>query len=279
MELKPSPIKREAETRGVPVHQPEKLRAPEAFALLTSLKPELIVVMAYGQILRKEVIDLPELAIINLHASLLPRHRGASPIQAAIRDGDLETGVTVMHVDVGLDSGDMILAERCPVVPGETGGSLHDKLADVAAIALRRALPLLASGEAPRVPQDDENATYLGKLSRDDGDLDWNKPAVELERLIRAFDPWPGTFTRLGASKLKLFPPAELVTEIDAAPPGTILEANPSGLLIACRTGALRFGEIQLEGRKRLGIEAFLAGSASLLAPGTRLASTVGDPS
>jgi methionyl-tRNA formyltransferase len=269
LELLPPEIKKVAVEAGIPVFQPERLRSGEALADLRALRPDLIVVMAYGQILRRPVLDLPPLGCINLHASLLPRHRGASPIQAAIRDGDAVTGITVMHVAPELDAGDIILARSIPIRPDETGGSLHDRLADLAPEALADAWPGLVAGTAPRIPQDAARATYLGKLEREDGSLDWGRSAAELERLIRAYDPWPGTFSSLGGTKLKIFPPTRIVDGTGA--PGTVLEAARDRFVVACGQGALALSDVQAEGRKRMEVRAFLAGQHDGLRPGTKL--------
>lgn len=262
MELTPPAVKVLALERGVPVHQPENLRDPAAWEELNALAPELIVVMAYGQILSKKVISLPTVACLNLHASILPKHRGASPIQGAILAGDAMSGVTVMHVAPGLDTGDMILAETCPIEPEETGGTLHDKLAEVAPKALARALDLLVAGKAPRTPQDSALATYHGKLEREDGKIDWTQSAVEIERLIRAYDPWPGTFTYLDGKKLKIYPPTPILEASGA--PGTVIPTEGEQLVIACGQGALALREVQLEGRKRLPVSAFLTGQGTV---------------
>ncbi len=281
LKMTPPQVKIVAQDAGIPVVQPEKLRDPSAMEDLRALRPDLIVVMAYGQILKRDVIELPTIACINLHASILPRHRGASPIQAAIRDGDVETGITVMYVDVGLDTGDILLAETCEIAPDETGGSLHDKLADLAPTALAHAVSQLAAGNKPRTPQSEADSTYLGKLSRSDGELDFSRPAGELERLIRAFDPWPGAYTRLelrnpksravSSAKLKIFPQTRVVAHEPGFEPGTVQTAESSSLVVACGEGALALSEVQLEGRKRLPIDAFIAGHGSQIQPGTRL--------
>ncbi len=271
MKLMAPQVKVVAEAAGLPVFQPEKLRDPAAMADLTALRPDLLVVMAYGQILKKAVIDLPTVACINLHASLLPRHRGAAPIQAAIRDGDTESGITVMHIDVGLDSGDMILAVKCPITPEDTGGSLHDKLAELGPEALAQAIPLLATGTAPRTPQADDEVTHQGKLNREDGELDFSRPAVELERFIRAFEPWPGTYTRLDGQKLKVFPPTRVVPALPGTAPGCLQAIEGETLKITCGDGALALGEVQLEGRKRLQLREFLAGQRDQLTVGQKL--------
>ena len=262
MVLTPPTVKVIAQEAGVPVFQPEKIR--DFVAELKSMEADLFVVVAYGQLLTQAVLDVPMLGCINLHASLLPKHRGASPIQAAILAGDGETAMTVMFVALGLDSGDVLLAERVFLTPDETGGTLHDKLAEIGPRALAKALPLLASGNAPRTPQDPALVTHCRKLLREHGVIDWTLPADELERRIRAFDPWPGTSTQLtmpdGSRKLlKLFPPVEM--EETSATPGTVISADASGLLVACGQGSLRFQQLQLEGKRRMTAAEFLAGT------------------
>jgi methionyl-tRNA formyltransferase len=258
--LSPPATKLLALRHGVPVFQPQRIRHESA--LVRDLKPDVAVVMAYGQILPKTVLDAPRLGCLNLHASLLPRHRGASPIQAAILDGDAESGITVMYMDEGLDTGDILLQEHLALASGETGGSLHDRLAKLAPPALRRALQMLADGDAPRLPQDASLATHAGKLERADGMLDWSAGAVSIERRVRAFDPWPGTVTVLpGGSTMKVFPPVEICQgEAGCAPPGTVMSADADGIVVACGSGMLRIHSLQMEGRKRIDAGAFLAG-------------------
>lgn len=267
-ELKAPAVKTFAESRGVPVHQPEKIRKGEALETLSAYAPEVIVVVAYGQILPKSVLELPSVACINLHASILPKHRGAAPIQAAILAGDEESGMTVMHIDVGLDSGDIILIEKFPLAPDETGGSLHDRLAEAGPVALMKALKGLASGDAPRTPQDHAAATHIGKLTREDGEIDWTQSAADIERRIRAFHPWPGTSAQFPDGGVKVFPPAEVLTD-RTGQPGEVLAAGKSGITIACGEGALCFGEVQPAGKKRMPAAAYLAGRP--IAPGTVL--------
>lgn len=197
MELLPSPVKQLALDRGIPVFQPVKIRAAEPVAQIQSVAADLIVVMAYGQILPKTVLEAARFGCINLHASILPRHRGAAPVQAAILDGDAETGVTVMYVDEGLDTGDILLIHRIPIRRHETGGTLHDRLAAAAPAALAEAIALIEAGAAPRIPQDNALATYTGKLSREDGEIQWERSCGEIARRIRAMNPWPGAFTLL----------------------------------------------------------------------------------
>ncbi len=263
--IQPSPIKAALAGSGIPLLQPRKLREDAAIAELRALAPEAIVVMAYGQILPKSVLEIPPIACLNLHASLLPRHRGAAPIQAAIAAGDNETGITVMFMDEGLDTGDILLQVPLSISPNETGGSLHDRLAEIAPAALLAALAQLNAGSAPRIPQEDALATYAAKLERTNGRIDWTQDASTIERHIRAFDPWPGTFTELtdAAGKtrhLKIFR-ARLIPEI-AAPPGTITRPDES-VVVATGCGGLRLDEVQLEGKRRMPAAEFFRGFSS----------------
>lgn len=264
--LTPPATKILAVDHGVPVLQPLKIR--QAADELAALGADVAVVIAYGQLLSRAVLEAPRLGCLNLHASLLPRHRGASPIQAAIREGDAETGVTVMFMDEGLDTGDMLLAVTTPLLPADTGGSLHDRLAEMAPAALEQALDLLAEGQAPRQPQDNALATHAGKLTRADGRLDWGKEAGTLERLIRAYQPWPGTHTLLQGAQLKVFA-AQARPEVTGCPvPGTVLAAEGL-LLVACGEGALELSQVQIEGGRRLPAADFLRGHP--IPVGTRL--------
>ena len=257
-----------AEERGIPVFQPTRLRGNDgALAQAESLHADINVVMAYGQMLPKKLIETPAIACVNLHASLLPRHRGASPIQAAIREGDPESGITLMHMTKALDAGDIILSRSLPIRPGETGGSLHDRLASLGPDILEEGLPLLAAGIAPRTRQDQSLITVSGKLSREDGEIRWSEPAEKIERLIRAYDPWPGTHTFIQeedsrARQLKIFP-ATKVGPADGQPPGTVKVAD-GNLIISCGQGStlILHGDLQLEGRKRLSTAEFLRGAS-----------------
>jgi len=273
--LTPPQVKVVAGEHGVPVVQPDRLRgnAP-ALEQLASFEPDLVVVMAYGQILPRAVIDAPRIACVNLHASLLPRHRGASPIQAAIREGDDETGITLMHIAPQLDAGDMILKKAIGILPRDTGGTLHDRLAGLGPGILAEGLPLFASGKAPREVQDEQFVTFAPKLERSDGWIDWHAPAEEIERLVRAYDPWPGTLTRAVSggkpTSLKVFPHVS-TGHSSGEEPGTILSIG-NELAIACGEGTALFagGDLQWEGKKRLPAVAFLRGSG--LEVGMRLA-------
>ncbi len=263
---RPSAIKQFALEKNLPLFQPEKIRSPEALETLRQLAPDLMVVAAYGQLLPPAVLGLPRLGCINLHASLLPRHRGASPINAAILAGDQETGITVMHMDAGLDTGDILLADSLPISPEDTAGTLHEKLAALAAPSLLRALELLETGQSPRTPQDPALATHAPKLKKTDGLLDWNEPAEALARRVRALSPWPGAFTHLGGQSLKIHKACAVAGQGE---PGTVLSATNEGIAIAAKSGCLLLIELQLEGRKRLPASEFLRGHP--LPPGQKL--------
>ena len=260
------PIKADLAATSLPILQPARLRDDEAVAEIRALAPDVIVVMAYGQILPKSVLEIPRIACLNLHASLLPQYRGAAPIQAAIAAGDAETGITVIYMDEGLDTGDILLQTKLAISPNETGGSLHDRLAQLAPEALLGALAQLAAGQAPRLPQDSARATYAAKLTRDNGKIDWSEPAEMIERKIRAFDPWPGTFTSLadasGNSRhLKIFR-ASVVAQ-STGEPGSVSTPNDTEVLVATGRGALRLDEVQLEGKRRMRAAEFLRGFSS----------------
>src|SRR5881398_3995055 len=203
--VEPPPIKKALSATGIPVLQPARIKDRQAIEEIRALKPDVIVVMAYGQILPGDVLEIPKIASLNLHASLLPRWRGAAPIQAAIAAGDHETGVTVIYMDEGLDTGDILLQRKIAISPTETGATLHDQLAQIAPEALLESLRLLAAGNAPRVPQDKSLANYAPKLNREAGRLNWNESAEAIERKIRAYNPWPGAFTEFAGRNLKIF--------------------------------------------------------------------------
>ena len=247
--LMASPVKQLAVEHGIPVLQPATLRDPAAQAELAALEPDLLVVVAYGLILPQVVLDIPRLGCINSHASLLPRWRGAAPIQRAVQAGDAESGVTVMRMEAGLDTGPMLLKVATPISAEDTGGSLHDRLAELGAAAVVAAIPQLAAGELAGEVQDDALATYAHKLNKDEARLDWSRPALELERLVRAFNPWPICHTTLADAALKVY--AAEIGEGQGAP-GTILDASRDGLTVACGAGALRLTRLQLPGGKPL---------------------------
>lgn len=271
-ELLAPPVKKLAQRHGVPVFQPPKIRAPGAVEPIRAWAPDVIVVMAYGQILPREVWQFPRLACLNLHASLLPRHRGAAPIQAAILAGDRESGITVMHVAEGLDTGDIFLKKTIPIRRRETGGSLHDRLAELAPEAIDEALTKIQQSEILRFPQDEADATYAPKLEREHGALSWTDPAPNLERKIRAFNPWPAASTlvpdRDGTMRqLKIY--SAIRCRHSSGEPGAVLRADNHGLLVAAGAGALLLREVQLEGKKRMSCGEFLRGFP--VPAGTRL--------
>ena len=247
--LMPSPVKQLAVEHGIPVYQPATLRAPEAQAELAALQPDLMVVVAYGLILPQVVLDTPRLGCINSHASLLPRWRGAAPIQRAVQAGDDESGVTVMQMEAGLDTGPMLLKVSTPIAPSDTGGSLHDRLAALGSQAVIQAVDALAAGTLTGEVQDDSLANYAHKLNKDEARLDWSRPAVKLERLVRAFNPWPICHSTLNGEPLKVL--AATLGE-GSGQPGQILAASKNGLTVACGEGALRLTRLQLPGGKPL---------------------------
>jgi methionyl-tRNA formyltransferase len=257
--LTPPAIKTTALSAGIPVFQP--LKAGDAADRLAAMTPDVIVVMAYGQILRRDILELPATAIINLHASLLPKYRGAACIQAAIDAGDTESGVTSLHVVRELDAGDIILAHSIPLAPDETGGSLHDRLADLAPLVLAETLARIADGTAPRIPQDPALVSHVSKLGRDDGHLDWNLAAAALERRIRAYHPWPGTFTIAQVAgkpqRLKILPPA-LPVDRDMTPGS--LSISDGKLVVGCGRGALELTIVQPEGSRAMSAADYLRG-------------------
>ena len=265
--IEPSPIKKALIGTKMPILQPARIKDRQSIEEIRALLPDVIVVMAYGQILPRTILETPSLACLNLHASLLPRHRGAAPIQASIASGDSETGITVMYMDEGLDTGDILLQRKIGVLPMDTGGSLHDRLAQIAPEALLEALKLLAQGTPPRVAQDSALATYAPKLSRENGRIDWTEPAKVVERKIRAYNPWPGAFAiltdRPGRElKLKIFS-AQIVD--GKGRPGEALCADYRGLIVATGEKALLLQKVQLEGKWRMSAHDFVRGHARLL--------------
>jgi methionyl-tRNA formyltransferase len=266
--LSPSPVKQLALQHEIPVYQPLSLRDPAAQAELAALEPDLMVVVAYGLILPQVVLDTPRLGCINSHASLLPRWRGAAPIQRAIEAGDTESGVTVMQMEAGLDTGPMLLKVSTPIGVDDTGGSLHDRLAAFGPRAVIEAIDGLAAGTLIGEVQDDGLATYAHKLNKDEARLDWTRPAGELERLIRAFNPWPICHSTLDGAPLKVLA-AQLADGQGA--PGQILAADKNGLTVACGSAALRLTCLQLPGGKALAFADLYNSRREQFAPGTVL--------
>lgn len=265
--VRPCPVHSAAEAMGLPVRTPARLRSdPEAHAAFQALDLDAAVVAAYGLILPPAMLQAPRLGCINIHASLLPRWRGAAPIQAAILAGDAQTGITIMQMDAGLDTGAMLLRESVPITPDTTTAQLHDQLA---ALGARMIVSALDSRPNP-VPQPEAGATYAPKLSREDGRIDWTQGADHIDRQVRAFDPWPGTFTTLAGAPLKILAVRMLDSQPadGSGPPGTVLD---SALTVACGQGAIRVLRLQLAGRAALETGAFLRGHS--IPPGTVLGS------
>lgn len=257
--IQPPPIKKEIARTRIPILQPTRIKA--VIENIRDLTPDVIVVMAYGQILPRDVLELPRLACLNLHASLLPRWRGAAPIQAAIAAGDRETGITAMYMDEGLDTGDVLLQRNLEILPNDTGGSLHDRLAQIAPEALLESLRLVATGSAPRIAQDNALATHAPKLKREHGLIDWSESAEAIERKIRAYNPWPGAFMKLDDHNLKIF--SASVVDLDGQPEEVL--RSDKDLIIATGKGALSLAEVQLEGKRRMTGAEFLRGHAGLV--------------
>ncbi len=269
MKLQASPVKQCALEHGIRVEQPLSLRldgkypedAAAARQALLDAKADVMVVAAYGLILPQWVLDLPPKGCLNIHASLLPRWRGAAPIHRAIEAGDAATGVTIMQMDIGLDTGDMCLIEKLPITDVDTTASLHDKLADLGGRMIVEALEMSACGGLPRTPQPAEGVTYAHKIEKAESWMDWQLSAAELDRRLRAFNPFPGGATQLGDEVIKLWT-ATPETYAGNAQPGTVLAADAEGVLVACGEGALRLTQLQRAGGKRLAAADFLRGFA-----------------
>lgn len=257
--LKPPPVKQVALERDLPLYQPQSLRAPEAVAQLATWEPQVIVVAAFGQILSSEVLGLPPYGCLNVHPSLLPRWRGAAPVEAAILAGDEVTGVTIMQMNAGLDTGPILAQQEEPIRPDDTQATLERRLARLGADLLVKTLPAYLAGDLRPRPQPEEGATYARQFRKEDGRLDWTRPAVELDRQVRAFNPWPGAFTTWQGRRFKVWRAAPLPDWQGEAPPGTIVVLE-DGVAVATGEGALRLEEVQLAGKRRMDIEAFLCG-------------------
>ena len=258
-QLRPSPVKIAAEEAGIPVYQPKSLRSEEAAQPLRDWQPDIIVVAAFGQILRPHVLDLPPHGCLNIHASLLPRWRGAAPIQHAILAGDAETGVCLMQMDVGLDTGSVYACMPTPISPTETAASLHDRLAELGANLLAVHLDNILAGKLTATPQDDEKFTYAPMISNEDGRLDWTQTSAEIDRRIRAMTPWPGAFTTWQGELLKIKAASAANGRFPTGNPGHVV-AYEEGAAILTADGALVLEEIQLAGKRVTAVSDFLRG-------------------
>ncbi len=259
--VSPTPTKMLAEAVGIPVLQPVKIKTEEYRNGLLSYQPDLIVVAAYGRILPPSLLELAPMGCINVHGSLLPRYRGAAPVQWAIIRGENEVGVTIIQMDQGMDTGDMLLKAKIQADPEETAGSLMEKLARLGGQTLVKAIKGLKEGSISPVPQDHGQATLAPMLEKDDGLIDWNKDALEIACLIRGLDPWPSAFCFLDSCRLQLFRP-EVVYQVSTTQPGTVLRVDRQGMFVACGRHVLLIKELQPEGKKRMTVEAFLCGHA-----------------
>lgn len=271
-EMQMTPVKAKALELGIPVLQPKRVRDPEFVEQLRELKPDIMVVVAFGQILTKEVLEVPKYGCINVHASLLPMYRGAAPIQYVILNGEKETGVTTMFMDEGLDTGDMLLKTVVPITADETGGTLHDKLSAAGAELLIRTLEQMEAGTLRRIPQTGETC-YVGTLKKSMGEMDWSRPAEELERQVRGLNPWPSAYTFLNGKTLKIWKAEVLHTEAvssqEAEEPealadrkscGSVIVISRDSIQVQTGDGILAIRELQLEGKKRMTADAFLRG-------------------
>ena len=271
-EMQMTPVKAKALELGIPVLQPKRVREPEFVEQLRELKPDVMVVVAFGQILTKEVLEVPKYGCINVHASLLPMYRGAAPIQYVILNGEKETGVTTMFMDEGLDTGDMLLKTVVPITADETGGTLHDKLSAAGAELLIRTLEQMEAGTLQRIPQTGETC-YVGTLKKSMGEMDWSRPAEELERQVRGLNPWPSAYTFLNGKTLKIWKAEVLHTEAvssqEAEEPealadrkscGSVIVISRDSIQVQTGDGILAIRELQLEGKKRMTADAFLRG-------------------
>ena len=260
--LQPTPVKEEAMRYGIPVYQPKKVREEEFQVVLRELNPDLIVVVAFGQLIPKSILELPRYGCVNVHASLLPKYRGAAPIQWAVIDGEKEYGVTIMKMDEGLDTGDMIAKTVVPLAADETGGSLFDKLSQVGAQLLLDTIPALEEGTVVCEKQPEESPTpYAAMLNKKMGLIDWSQDASVIECLVRGLNPWPSAYTYLKGKTLKIWQ-AKVVEKQHEEEPGTIIEVDKKHLVVACKTNALLIERLQLEGKKQMETEAFLRGYA-----------------
>lgn len=265
MKMLPPPVKVKALEYGIPVYQPKNLRGEDTQQQLRDMAPEVIVVAAYGRILPQAVLDIPKYGCLNIHASLLPKYRGASPINACILHGETQAGVTIMQMDAGLDTGDMLLPASTEMLPDESYGSLHDRLAKIGGEAIVKALDLLVKGELKGEPQPAEGFTYAPMIQTADCKIDFTKSAKEVSCAIRAYDPAPGAFATLGGDKMKLFGASLEQAEGACGIPGAIVKNDKKGIVVACGEGAVRIGTVQGAGGKKMPADAFFRGHVAML--------------
>ncbi len=272
LQVRPTAVKQEALRHGLPVWQPDKLgKDQELLRRLRELSPAVFVVAAYGQLLPPAVLSLPEYGCLNVHPSLLPKYRGAAPIIWPLLNGETQTGVTIMKMDEGWDTGDILAQETTGIAATETGGQLHDRLAELGAELLVQSIPDYLQGNLQPTPQRHESASYAPKISRSDTVIDWNRPAPAIANAVRGFNPWPGAATQLVQGdkrrRLKIWE-AEASLHNDEQEPGTVIDTSPQGIVVACRTGCLQLTLLQREGGKRMDVPSFLRGTP--VKPGER---------
>lgn len=259
-ELVPTPVKAVALEHNLRIYQPEKLRGEIAEEMIRSTEADVIVVAAFGQLIPKSILEMKRYGCINVHGSLLPKYRGAAPIQWAVIDGEKESGITIMQMDSGLDTGDMLLKAAIPLYPKETGGSLFDKLSALGASLCVEALEKLEAGSLKPEKQGESPTPYAKMLTKEMGELDWSRPAIELERLIRGLNPWPSAYTKLSGKTLKIWD-ADVCEEEEAGSVcGEIVRVSKETFYVSCGQGVLKINELQLQGKKRMDTAAFLRG-------------------
>ncbi|CAM3900924.1 methionyl-tRNA formyltransferase [Xenorhabdus thuongxuanensis] len=268
--LTPSPVKVLAEEHDIPVFQPKTLRTEESQQWVMEQQADIMIVVAYGLILPQAVLDIPRLGCLNVHGSLLPRWRGAAPIQRSLWAGDQETGVTIMQMDAGLDTGNMLLKAICPITNEDTSASLYEKLADIGPKALLNTLDLITSGTLQPEIQDDTLTTYAEKLSKDEAKVDWNLPASQIERCIRAFNPWPMSFFLVDDQPIKIWQ-AEVIAEQTTQAPGTIISADKKGIQMATADGILNIVQLQPPGKKAMSVADLLNSKREWFTPGSKI--------
>lgn len=257
--LKYTPVKECALAHGIEVYQPERIRSAESVAYLKNYEADVFVVEAFGQIISQEILDMPKFGCVNIHTSLLPKYRGAAPIQWAVLNGDMVTGVTTMRMDAGIDTGDIIMQQEKIINEGETSGTLYDRLARAGAKLIVQTLEAIENGTATYTPQDDSEATHTSKITKEMGSIDWTRSAKEIECWIRGMDPWPSAYTRLDDKNVKIWK-AKVVSDEELAKPGTIVRVTKNSLEVQTGKGILAILELQIEGKKRMTTDAFLCG-------------------
>lgn len=273
-QLRASPVKELALEHDIPVFQPENLKQAEDLEILRTFNADVMVVAAYGLILPQVILDIPRLGCLNIHASLLPRWRGAAPIQRAIAAGDKESGITIMQMNAGLDTGDILLLSPCPIKDSDSGGDLHDRLAKIGASAILETLKILDSGTLKATVQDDSLASYAHKLDKKEAIINWQDSASNIERLVRAFNPWPVAFTYLNDKTLRIWQ-AQVLPENSDLKAGTVIACDKKGIDICCGKGSLRLLKLQPSGSKVMDVASFMNGHAKQLPVGRVLSSTL----